>query len=194
MTKKLDRRVVLGVDLDEVTFGYLEGFRRWLRTKNIAVPAEEPQFYDLAHSGWFTSPEEFLKLHGEAVEEGFYEQLELLPGAHHQLQSLSHAGYEINIITSRLVNPGQHRKAVSQTVAALDAHGIPYRAISFLSDKTLHYADAYLDDSPRNLENLGAAGRYTIAFDLAYNRGVEASARVSSWDEAREVLRKRFGA
>lgn len=186
------RDTILGVDLDEVVFQYIEGLRKVLHTKGVVPPSGEPVSYNMSSAGWFSSREDFCKAHGEAVDEGLYTSLELIPGAREKLWELSSAGYQINIITSRFVNPGQHRKVVSQTVEALETHRIPYSNISFLDNKVLQYADAYIDDSPTNLEGLTASGRFVIRKEMAYNVD-SPGVRATSWEEIRSILREKFG-
>lgn len=187
-----DRPIVLGVDLDEVVFGYLEGLRARASSLGFSLPRENPRSWCFFESGWFPSREDFVTFHQEAVAHGLYEDLKPLPGAQKTLWDLSSSGYQINIITSRFVVPGQHQEVVRQTAAALDAHHIPYNNLSFLADKVLQHADAYLDDGPRNISALTEAGRPVIAFSMPYNEGIPSFARVTSWSEAREILRNRF--
>lgn len=185
-------KITLGVDLDEVVYKYIEGLRKRMNSRGLVPPSGEPLSYSMRESKWFPSDEEFFSFHGEQVEEGLYEDLELHEGASETLHDLSGSGYRLNIITSRFVNPGQHQKVVSQTVAALDRDDIPYSNISFLSRKVDQYADAYIDDSPSNLASLAGAGRFVIKRNMAYNvdsPGVPAA----SWAEIREILRDTFG-
>lgn len=186
------RDTVLGVDLDEVVFRYIEGLRQVLHTSGVVPPSGEPKSYNMSEAGWFTSREEFCKAHGEAVEDGLYLKLDLIEGASEKLWDLSDSGYQITIITSRFVNPGQHQKVVSQTVEALEKSRIPYSNISFLDNKVLQFADAYIDDSPTNLQGLSEAGRLVIRKEMAYNLD-SPGIRATSWSEIREILRENFG-
>ena len=187
-----DRKIVLGIDLDEVVFSYCEGLRKKMMNAGFTVPEGEPISYSMAEAKWFPSNEDFCKFHGELVDEGLYESLELIEDASEVLWDLSNSGYQNNIITSRFVNPGQHKKVVSQTVAALDHHDIPYSNLSFLDNKVLQFADAYIDDSPKNINHLSAADRFVIRKKMLYNEGCP-GVPVSSWKEIREVLREKFG-
>lgn len=186
------RDVVLGVDLDECVFKYIEGLREFMQVGGVVPPSGEPSSYNMAEAGWFASREAFCKAHGEAVEEGLYTRLSLIEGARDTLWDLSDSGYQINIITSRFVNPGQHQKVVSQTVQALEENRIPYSNLSFLDNKVLQHADAYIDDSPSNVAALVEAGRFVIRKEMAYNvssPGVSAT----SWSEIRTILFDKFG-
>lgn len=185
-------KIILGVDLDEVVYKYIEGLRRRMISNGLFPPEGETAYYSMTASGWFISDEEYFSFHGQQVEEGLYEDLELHEGASETLHDLSESGYRLNIITSRFVNPGQHQRVVAQTVASLDRDQIPYSNISFLAQKVNQYADAYIDDSPGNIASLTAAGRLVIKRNMLYNvdsPGIPAG----SWEEIREILRRTFG-
>lgn len=185
-------KIILGVDLDEVVFQYVPGLRKFMKENGHTPPEQSPEFYSLVDSGWFDSNEDYYKIHREAVEQGVYSKLEQVPGASEALWELNDLDYEINIITARFVNPGQHEKVAKQTAAALEEHNIPYSSLTFLSDKKRFLADTYIDDSPNNIIGLRSIGRHVITFDQSYNRGV-IGARASSWDGVKRLLHARYG-
>lgn len=184
--------IALGVDLDEVVFRYLRGIRLAAATKGRILPVNDPDQFSLTKSGWFVSDEEFKQIHGEAVAEGLYAGLEMYEYASPVLRDLAKSGYEINIITSRFVNPGQHEIVVRDTARALEANDIPYSNLAFLSNKTKSLMDAYVDDAPHNLEPLIALDRYTVTFDQTYNKHIPGD-RANNWLHLREILRAKFG-
>lgn len=185
-------KIVLGVDLDEVVFIYLGAILEVMKENGLPVPNEDPEFFGMVEAGWFETVEHYRETHGKAVDQGLYERLEVAEGASEVLWDLVKSGYEINIITSRFVNPGQHGLVVPQTAAALEKNNIPYSSISFLANKTRFLADAYIDDGPHNLEPLQALDRFTIIFDQRYNRHIPGP-RATNWKEVREILRDKFG-
>lgn len=187
------KNIVLGVDLDEVVFKYNEGLREFVYDAfGIVVPDEDPSHYDFVSAGWFDSLEDFKKYHGFAVDTGLYARLEVYPEAVETLRDLAKSGYTINIITSRFVNPGQHRKVVQDTVDALDSNRIPYHNISFMSDKTLQRADAFIDDAPHNINGLEEHGQFVIR--QVRNHNLDAGGiPAHDWREIREILREKFG-
>jgi 5'(3')-deoxyribonucleotidase len=184
--------IALGVDLDEVVFRYLRGLREATARKGRVLPTIDPDQFSLTKSGWFASDEEFKQIHGEAVAEGLYAGLETYENASPVLRDLARSGYEVNIITSRFVNPGQHEIVVRDTARALEANDIPYSNLAFLSNKTKSLMDAYIDDAPHNLEPLIALDRYTVTFDQTYNKHIP-GARANNWLHLREILRAKFG-
>lgn len=193
MTVKKEDKVVLAVDLDEVVFNYLAALRNRMLIKGMTVAEETPTSFLMAEAGWFESDEAFKKFHGEAVEDGIYSEMKCFDGASEVLNELCENGYEINIVTSRFVNGGQHQKVLSQTAEALDREKIPYSNIMFLSNKTRFIADTYIDDGPHNLIPLRDNGRHVIAYSWAYNESVDGVDRANNWYEIREILRERYG-
>lgn len=184
--------IELGVDLDEVVFRYLKGLRDYSGRNGSPLPLIDPEQFSLTKSGWFTSDEEFKRIHGEAVAKGLYAGLEMYENASPVLRDLARSGYRVNIITSRFVNPGQHEIVVKDTARSLEANDIPYSNLSFLSNKSMMLMDAYIDDAPHNLEPLIALDRYTVTFDQTYNKNIP-GARATDWIELREILRTKFG-
>lgn len=184
--------IILAVDLDEVCFDYLGGFRKRLEAQGLIIPAGKNTSWSLMKSGWVESEEEYKRLHAAAVLDGLYRDLEVLPGAKENMKDLSASGYELNIITSRFVIPGQHEIVVRETAHALDAARLPYSNIMFQRNKVRFLADAYLDDGPHNIESLRAAGRYVIKMNQLYNMYLGGPA-ADNWAEARQLLRERFG-
>jgi len=189
----MNEKIVLAVDLDEVVFGYLNGLRKHMRENGLEVSDEVPSSFAMDKSGWFETIDAFKKVHGEAVDNGLYANLEALDGASENLQDLVKSGYEVNVVTSRFVNGGQHSIVLSNTAEALDRCRIPYSNILFLSDKTRFIADTYIDDGPHNLTPLRDAGRHVIAYSWKYNENVEGIDRADNWDGIREILRNRYG-
>jgi 5'(3')-deoxyribonucleotidase len=184
--------IALGVDLDEVVFRYLRGLRLSSGRNGAALPLIDPEHFSLTKSGWFTSDEDFKRVHGKAVDEGLYAGLEMYENASPVLHDLIKSGYEINLLTSRFVNPGQHERVVADTARSLEINDIPYSSLSFVSNKTRSLMDGYVDDAPHNLEPLIALDRFTITFNQTYNRHIP-GARANDWLHLREVLREKFG-
>lgn len=180
----------IGLDLDNTVLRYTKGIREH-SMKLLGLPPEkfaDPTHYSLVDSGWpFKTEQEFREAHGWAVEQGLYSGLEAIEGAPEALQEVSEAGAHIHIITSRFVLPHQHRMVMSQTVDNLDALNIPFRGISFESDKSTILADLYIDDAPHNIISLREINREVLTFDDLYNRGIPGP-RAVNWDEAKAYI------
>lgn len=186
-------RGIIGLDLDEVSVGYMSGLRTAAAAALNVDPESliEPFSYSLYESGWFESEDQFREIHGQAVEDGLYAKLEMLEGASEALWDLSNAGFHIHVITSRFVNHGQNARVLADTANSLDRLRIPYRDISFIKDKRRVLADIYIDDSPSNIKLLREAGRHVLTFDTLYNRSITGP-RAYNWTEAKAYIEENF--
>jgi 5'-nucleotidase len=180
----LDTQLVLGVDLDAVCGDYEAAFRASVARRTGRDPAElRPQTVMDAYSEWGMSFAEFEEAHRLAVlEDRIFREMDPLPGVSEALWQLSDEGVWIRIITHRLIFNGAHEVSAADTAWWLDHHRIPYRDLCFIGDKPDVGADVYVDDSPRNIVGLRAAGRTAVVFDQPYNRDL-AGPRVGSWSE-----------
>lgn len=185
---------VLGVDLDGVCGDYTAAFREVVAADRGIDPDDLPAERSWDFSEWGLDPEEFERLHRKAVlEDHIFRTMPAFPGAADALWRLSDAGVWIRIITHRLYVNWGHAVAVADTVAWLDATGIPYRDICFLGAKPEVEADCYLDDAAHNVAQLREAGNHVIVFDAPYNRGVDGP-RASSWEEVEQLVVDRIAA
>lgn len=179
------KEIRVGLDLDGVTAHYYAYMRTYCAKEFGVLPESfpDPHSYSFVESGWgFDSEDHFRKVHGEAVQAGMYEALEMYEGASEALWRLSDAGYHIRVITSRFVNHGQNATVVAQTAAWLDKNNIPYRDIVFTSHKTEIEADFYIDDSPSNITKFREANKDVLIFDAPYNRNM-GGPRADNWED-----------
>jgi 5'(3')-deoxyribonucleotidase len=180
---------VLGVDLDGVCGDYTAAFRAVvaeLRGVDPAALTIERSWnfdeWDVAALGGFDT------VHRAAVmEHRMFRSMPVMPGAADALWRLSDAGVWIRLITHRLYVNWGHAVAVSDTVAWLDATGVPYRDICFMGEKTAVGAHCYVEDSPHNIEALRAGGHDVIVFDASYNRELPGP-RARDWTEAEAMV------
>ncbi len=178
---------ILGVDLDNVCADYTAGFRKFVSAELDIDPTELGPITSWGHKEWGIDDEQFKELHSKAVSNGLHRDLPLVEGAADALWRLSDAGIWIRVITHRLYTNWSHEKAVSDTVAWLDKHRIPYRDLCFLGAKPQVEADIYIDDAPHNVAGLREAGNLVITFDQPYNRDLE-GLRAKNWTEAEEII------
>jgi hypothetical protein len=94
-------------------------------------------------------------------------QVPPIPGAAQALWELSDREWHIHIATSRMNKFRLHDTAAKNTVEWLAQHGIPYRSLSFTSDKHAIIADAIVDDSPDHL--VGHNAGIKILFPSPHN-------------------------
>ncbi len=185
---------VLGVDLDGTCADFYAALRpiaaEWLGVDAVALPDEVS--WDLPEWGVAAAPGGYLKLHQFAVtQRELFRVMTPMHGAPQVLRRLSAEGVRIRIITHRLLLKGFHRIAVQQTIDWLDGHDIPYWDLCFLADKAAVGADLYIEDSPRNIEQLRAEGHETVVFTSSTNRHLPGP-RADSWDEVYQLVRTRI--
>ena len=179
---------ILGVDLDGVVGDYTAALRTVVAERTGVDPESLPleRSWDFREGG--LSPEEFERHHRAAVlEHRIFRTMPVMPGAAEALWRLSDAGVWIRIITHRLYVNWGHATAVADTVAWLDASGIPYRDLCFLGAKPQVEADCYVEDAPHNVAALRSTGGHVIVFDQPYNRDVEGP-RARDWAEVEQLV------
>jgi 5'-nucleotidase len=176
--------LVLGVDLDGVCADYEGAFRASVARQLGCDPAALPsQTVMDAYSEWGLSFPAFEAAHRHAVlEDRIFRTMAPMPGVSAALWRLSDQGVWIRIITHRLLFNWAHETSAADTAAWLDEHRIPYRDLCFIGDKPHVGADVYVDDAPRHIVGLRAAGKAAIVFDQPYNRQLPGP-RATSWDE-----------
>jgi 5'-nucleotidase len=179
---------ILGVDLDGVCGDHTAAFRRVVATEQAVDPATLPDQTTWAFHEWGLDDDGFLDMHRRAVlDHRMFRDMPVIEGCADALWRLSDAGVWIRLITHRLYANWGHAVAVGDTVAWLDASGIPYRDLCFLGHKPQVEADVYVDDAPHNVAALRAAGNDVIVFDQTYNRDVPGP-RARDWDEVEALV------
>ena len=184
-----DLRFVFGVDLDGVVADFYGGLRpiaaEWLGVPTESLAAEVT--YGLPE--WnLSSVGDYEDLHRFAVtQRDLFKRLEPIPGAPAALRRLSARNIRIRIITHRLFIKYAHQFAVDQTTGWLEHHGIPYWDLCFMRDKAAVGADLYIEDAPRNVEQLRADGHDTIVFTNSTNRGIDPP-RADSWADVEGIV------
>ncbi|MEC9486707.1 MAG: 5'-nucleotidase [Prosthecochloris sp.] len=182
------RKPVIGVDLDGVCADFYGRMREiaaeWFERPLDSLTSDVS--YGLGE--WGISPGGYDSLHRFALHQReLFETMPMIPGARRYLRMLSDEGYHIRIITHRLFIHYSHASAVSQTVAWLDRHGIPYWDLCFMKEKSAVGADIYIEDNPANVEQLRNSGHTTICFANSTNRHV-APPRADSWEEVYRLI------
>jgi 5'-nucleotidase len=185
--------VIFGVDLDGVCGDFSTAFRAVV-ADDLGVPAESmPDRSRWDFSEWgIRDDEHFRVLHRRAVlEHRVFRHMPVVEGCAEALWRLSDAGVWIRIITHRLYVNWGHHEAVTDTVAWLDQHAIPYRDLCFLGAKPEVQADIYVDDAPHNIVALREAGNEVISFAQPYNADI-GGLRASTWEEVASMVLARL--
>lgn len=180
--RSLNGRAVLGLDIDGVIADYAGGLRPYAASDRGISPDEVPDqdIYDIVKAWSFSDYDHYRRVHRKAVEDGLYRDLPLIPGAADAVRELSDAGVHVRIVTHRLFIGGQHARVVSDTVAWLEKHRIPYMSLCFTGLKDSVGAHVYVEDSPTNIAALRAEGWPVFVADQRYNRDVDGP-RITDW-------------
>ncbi len=184
---------VLAVDLDGVCADHSAAFAQVVAAeRGIDAAALGPQRSWNFHE-WGLTDSDFDALHRRGVlVHRMFRDMPMVPDAAEVLWRLSDAGVWIRIVTHRLYANWGHAVAAADTVAWLDAVGIPYRDLCFLGRKPAVEADLYVEDAPHNVDELRAAGNEVVVFDQPYNRGLGEPRALGWLDVERLVLEMRL--
>jgi len=179
----VNRRFVFGVDLDGVCADFYRGLRpiaaEWLGVDVSTLP--ERVSWGLPEWGIDKAPGGYEALHRFAVtQRDLFRVLPPMAGAPGALRRLSAADLRIRIITHRFFTKFFHQVAARQTIEWLDHHDIPYWDLCFMQEKAAVGADLYLEDAPRNVEQLRAEGLHTIVFTNSTNEHLPGP-RADTW-------------
>ena len=115
-------------------------------------------------------------------EEGFFEDLEVMPESQRVVERLAHR-YEVFIATAAMEFPnsfGPKFRWLQRHFPFLS----PTRFV-FCGDKSILHADYLIDDMPRHFERFGGQG---VLFTAAHNVKVVAKLRVNNWLEVEELF------
>lgn len=184
---------VFGVDLDGVVADFIQGLKP-IAAEWLGVPFDSlTEDVSYGFKEWAIGNDEaYNDLHRFALKEkNLFACLPLIPNAAAVLRRLSSQGVRIRIITHRLYIPWFHRQAIVQTVEWLERNGIPYWDLCFMAEKSSVDAHVYVEDSPRNIRALRAAGKEVIVFRNSTNRS-EAEPAASSWLEVEQWVLGKF--
>lgn len=189
------KNFILGLDLDGVVADFYGTIRplaaEWLgRAPEDLTPLPT---YGLHEWGFNGPGAKYIDFHRWAVtERRLFSSLAPIPGAAPALRRLSDEKVRIRVITNRLYVAHFHAPAVAQTVEWLDRHGIPYWDLCLMPDKTAVQADVYVEDAPKNIQQLRDASCDVIIFENSTNIGLEGE-RAKDWNEAESLIRHRLG-
>lgn len=178
------REFVFGVDLDGVVADFIGGLKpiaaEWLGVQ----PGTLTDKVSYGLKEWkLGGVQGYRDLHRYAVKERrLFEVLPPIQGAPAALRRLARRGVRIRIITHRLYIEWFHRQAVNQTVEWLERYGIPYWDLCFMAQKSSVDADAYVEDSPTNIQSLRSAGKKVIVLRNSTNVHIAGPA-ADTWTE-----------
>jgi 5'(3')-deoxyribonucleotidase len=115
-------------------------------------------------------------------EDGFFEDLDIIPDSQRVLERLSRR-YEIFVATAAMEFP----KSFGPKFRWLERH-FPFLSPThfvFCGDKSILHADYLIDDMPRHFERFAGQG---VLFTAAHNAKVAAPVRVNNWLEVEDLF------
>ncbi len=188
----MDRRFILGVDLDGVCGDYITALKNFVAADRGISPSDLTDEISWNCPEWDLTETEYEEYHSRAVkEQRLFYTMPMMRGASQALWELSNAGLWIRIITHRLFMSGSHAVVASDTVQWLDNMKIPYWDICFIGGKQDVGANLYIEDNPDNITALRANDLPVLVFDQPYNRDMPGP-RAANWEEAKEIVLESF--
>lgn len=193
----------LNLDLDGVIYPFHAAL------KSFAIKYRLLDFEDVVHAeptkwefweDWNISEGEWKSVFRKGVEQGVVWGMgSPVPGSVSALWRIAEAGWNIRIVTNRLVHKFGHHAAITQTADWLDQHNIPYWDICFLGKSEKHdlYAEAMIDDNIVNCELFKDRWPQStvILFKQPWNEslyrkgwGIELA---SGWQNVEKILKER---
>ena len=169
-----NRKTIL-VDLDNCVYDWVAAMAGWLRD-NGAAQGKSHGMMMRAYKTWEVWEDwgipkgEFIRWWRLGIEaEEIYAKGPLIRGAREALWKLSDAEWDIHIATNRLTKFGLHDKIVENTVSWLRDNNIPYRQLSFVSNKHRIIVDAIVDDNEDNIDWSGEYHGQAFLFPANHN-------------------------
>lgn len=189
----MKQEFVFGVDLDGVVADFIGGLKP-LAAEWLGVDAGQlTDDISYGFTEWKLGGKKgYDALHRFAVKERhLFQNLPEMPGASAALRRLASRNIRIRIITHRLYIQWFHRQAIAQTVEWLEQRGIPYWDLCFMASKSSVDADAYVEDSPQNIDALRRAKKQVIVFRNSTNRHL-AGPGAENWREVEDWVLQKF--
>jgi 5'(3')-deoxyribonucleotidase len=176
---------ILGLDLDGTICDYPRGLSDFMH-KNYP----DPDHYSLVDAtGWeFQDMNEYLTVQREAVADDLYANLKVYDGVADTLAELSSMNVHIRIVTDRFFAGRDQQSIISyDTVSWLKYNNIPYDSLCFTGIKDNIGADLYIEDSPKNINDLRSSGYHTMVRDQLYNLKVHGP-RLRTWVNSAQTI------
>ncbi|MFD1864393.1 5' nucleotidase, NT5C type [Planococcus chinensis] len=182
-----------GFDIDDTLINLRE-YAFGLYQEKLGKSVEAEHFHRLdrveIHSLFGMTDKEGHQMWNSVLEELYFTECPVYPGAVELLQKLDRQGHEIYYLTAR---PGQHAE---RTKAWMKQQGFPVADGRFycgMKDaEKVHIIeelglDYYFDDKPAVVEHLTRDSLTVIMKDQSYNRHL-AHPRIKEWDELERLI------
>jgi len=181
--------MIVGVDIDEVLFPFIDQFRGWLVEHHGRTPESlpTPTAWNMDEA-WGFSEHEWWEVFAEAVHAGLFLEGEPMPGAVDGLGRLLDAGHEVVLVTARIVH-GAEAKARQDTFRWVADLGVPVSGLFITNDKGSIETDLFIDDAYHHYVALDEEGEtFPVVMSHPWNRRFGDVRRVDGWVEFTEAV------
>jgi 5'(3')-deoxyribonucleotidase/uncharacterized protein with PQ loop repeat len=181
--KKLDRsrrRLRIAVDMDEVIADSFSKHLSWYNQRTASNLT--PEMVASKGLGSLISRERWEQFAGIPHEDGFFADLELVPGSHEALLQLSR-DHDIYIASAAMEVPSSFDAKFKWLQKNFPF--IPTSQIVFCGDKNVINADVLVDDRSRHFKQFRGTG---ILFTAPHNARESAPLRADNWDDVLRIL------
>lgn len=178
----------IGIDLDGVCYDFTGNLRKWcVDSGRYTIDQLQGGGHDDPDSSWNFfkdcwnwTTKEFLTNCDDAVNDGYlFRHGEPFPGTKNAFSAIHEHGHSIHIVTNRSFGD----LSPQNTIEWLHEHDLPYDSITFAADKTVVNLDLMIDDYEKNFIDMTNHGVRVYLQDRPWNRHVETSLRVHTWDD-----------
>ena len=176
----------IGIDLDGCVYDYVGALRHYFAATSGVDPASVPPVTQWEiWACWGITEREFWQLAADAITEGeVFLSGDACPGAIEALFDLVERGHELHVVTARR----RELDAISQTIYWLQQWNVPFKSISFSSDKTLLQLDAFVEDNLDNAKAIDAADGFAILLDRPWNADPFFVGRAADWADVVRIV------
>lgn len=181
MARSLVKTLDVGIDLDGVVYDFAASVRYWLWLSEGrplgSMP--DPTCWEFFSEQWGLSLDEFLSACDAGVDAGVIFRVgDPHPYSVATLQFLDQMGHRLHIVTDRTFGT----RSQQNTAEWLADNEIPYTSLTFSADKTCVPADIFIDDRPKNYDDLKAAGGNPVLMHRPWNQD-HPGRRVFGWHQ-----------
>lgn len=185
-----------GFDIDDTLISLRE-YAFGIYQEKLGKKIEMERFHQLdrveIHSLFELTDEEGSRMWNSVLDELYYTDCPIYPGAVEWLQKLAGQGHEIYYLTAR---PAEHAE---NTKAWMKQQGFPVEDNRFYCGMKDHEKvhiieelalDYYFDDKPAVVDHLTRESLTVVVKDQSYNRHL-AHTRIKQWDELEQLIESR---
>lgn len=170
----------IGIDLDGCVYDFVEALRRWIHndTGRRIDTMGPPTCWEFFWQDWSMPFAEFKAHCDRGVDAGFIFAVgEPLPDSIETMRKLKADGHSLHIVTDRTFGT----RSVTNTCEWLCVEEVPFDSLTFSADKTVAHTAAFIDDRPKNVEELRLAGCKGWLLDCNRRDQAQHPHRIADW-------------